>query len=567
MSLWQRLILTRRYAPFLVLGVSQLVLVMVAPSVGLTNVNAPAGIFNPNGTDQGNGAQATNTPGGQGAAAGGAAGGSGGAAGGAGSGAGAAGGGPRTALGIPTTGDTSHCVGGKQFGDLTTAPPCVPKWPGGNNGGATYQGVTATSITVVYYREKDNPVVKQIEQQINVYSDPGDQDRFRAAAEKFINAKYEFYGRKLHLVFFQGSCDPSPPQEDCFRNDVRTLNTQYHPFGVIYENNTAIPWFFQEATRLNIVNMGGWHYGDNVFNIPQRPYHYDVYMGGDSQAQITAEYWCKKLEGKPARFAGDAVMKTKTRKLAVVTIDTPFNKPSAQHLVDLVNHCDPNGARLETYASDITTATTQANTTVHNLSTAGITSVFFFGDPIAPLYFTKACTSQQYFPEHVLVGSGLIDYDLLARLYDPQQWKHAFGPSDIPTSVSYDKSDGGIVWHWAGNTSTPYPGVNLPWSYFNLMANGLQAAGPHLTPQTLEYGAFNSPAINDYKQTHDQYHAQTVIRPGKYTAITDQREVYWDANATSPIDGKAGAYIPLNEGRRYAPGDWTTGEPTLPPGV
>ena len=567
MNLWQRMIMTRRYAPFLVLAVAQMVLVLVAPSVGLTSASNP---FASVGTGtQGSGAQGATD---QGAAQG-----TGTATGGTGTtGTGTAGSGgtasggrsvATNALGIPTSGDTSHCVNGRQFGDLTTAPPCVAKWPGGNNGGSTYQGVTATSIEIVYYREKDNPVVKQIEQQIGVYSDPNDQDKFRAAAEKFINSRYEFYGRKVHLQWFQGSCDPSPPDESCFRNDVHTLNEQFHPFGVIYENNTAIPWFFDEAARLGIVSLGGWHFSDNVFNIPHRPFHYDVYMGGDSQAEITAEYWCKKLEGKKARFAGDATLQAKTRKLAIVTIDTPFNKPAAQHLADLVSKCDPNGAHIELYSSNITTATQQANTTVHNLSAGGYTSIFFFGDPIAPLYFTKACTSQAYFPEHVLVGSGLIDYDPLGRLYDPQQWKHAFGPSDIPTPLPLGKSDAGIVWHAAGNNSDPYASANLPWSYFNLMANGLETAGPRLDPGTLEQGAFNSPVINDYSQTHDQYHAETVIRPNKYTAITDQREVYWDANAISPVDGKAGAYVVLNQGRRYAPGGWPGGEPNLPSGV
>ncbi|MDQ6748556.1 MAG: hypothetical protein M3010_10705, partial [Candidatus Dormibacteraeota bacterium] len=328
MSLWQRLILTRRYAPFLVLAVAQLVLVLVAPSVGLTRAANP--FADPGlGQDQGAGAQgATDQAAGAGTGAGSGAVGTGGSTGSSSSGGGSAAAGrvATNALGIPTTGDTSHCVNGRQFGELTTAPPCVPKWTGGNNGGHTYQGVSATSIEIVYYREKDNPVVKEIEKTINVYSEPRDQDNFRAAAEKFINSRYEFYGRKIKLDFFQSSaCDPSPPDPKCFRNDVHLLNDQFHPFGVIYENNTAIPEFYDEAARLGILSMGGWHFSDNVFNIPHRPYHYDVYMGGDSQAVITGEYWCKKLANKKARFAGDAALQVTTRKLAIVTIDTPFN--------------------------------------------------------------------------------------------------------------------------------------------------------------------------------------------------------------------------------------------------
>ena len=43
--------------------------------------------------------------------------------------------------------------------------------------------------------------------------------------------------------------------------------------------------------------------------------------------------------------------------------------------------------------------------------------------------------------------------------------------------------------------------------------------------------------------------------PDDYNAISDFREVYWDAAATSGIDGRAGAYVPMNGGRRYAVGE------------
>jgi len=220
---------------------------------------------------------------------------------------------------------------------------------------------------------------------------------------------------------------------------------------------------------------------------------------------------------------------------------------AGKHPAAIIHSCDPNfdaNADFVTYESDITTSSQQANTLVHQLSSDGVTSILFFGDPIAPVYFTAACTSQAYFPEHVLVGSGLIDHDQLGRLYDKQQWAHAFGPSDIPTPLPIDKSDAGIVWHAAGNTGPLYNAATLPWSYFNLSANGLQEAGPHLDPGTFEQGALSAPPVNVYANTHDQYHAEAMLGQNKYTALTDQREVYWDANAISPTDGSRARTCP-----------------------
>ena len=42
-----------------------------------------------------------------------------------------------------------------------------------------------------------------------------------------------------------------------------------------------------------------------------------------------------------------------------------------------------------------------------------------------------------------------------------------------------------------------------------------------------------------------------------YTGVSDVREVYWDANATSPVDGSSGAYVNVNGGHRYTLGQWT----------
>ena len=48
-------------------------------------------------------------------------------------------------------------------------------------------------------------------------------------------------------------------------------------------------------------------------------------------------------------------------------------------------------------------------------STAKVTSVIFAGDPVAPREFTQEATAQEYFPEWVLAGSGLVDNNVFAR--------------------------------------------------------------------------------------------------------------------------------------------------------
>ncbi len=61
----------------------------------------------------------------------------------------------------------------------------------------------------------------------------------------------------------------------------------------------------------------------------------------------------------------------------------------------------------------------------------GITSIIMFVDPLYPILITGEATRQQYYPEWIISGSGLSDTTAAGRLYDQQQWKHAFGISPL----------------------------------------------------------------------------------------------------------------------------------------
>ena len=483
-----------------------------------------------------------------------------------------AGGGGGTALAGAAAGDTSHCVNGRQFGDLVTAPPCTPKF-GGNNGGATYAGVTGSTITIDYYRESDSPAVQAIEKPQGIYSDPALQQAFLSAAQTFINAKYELYGRKANFIFYQGACNASPPNPTCYRSDVDAMVSRDHPFAVIYDDNSNAPDFFDELSRLGVVNLGGWHFND-AFDQQLRPYHYDVFTTGDYQAQITGEWWCKRMAGKPAKYAGDAALQSQTRKVGIVAQNSSVNVSSATHLQQIINQCAPNTAEVKTYSSDTATATSQSTSLVTGFKNDGVTSVLFFCDPIAPVYLTKQESNQNWFPEQVLAGSGLLDYDPLAQLYDQNEWKHAFGPSDSPNAEPISKQDPGIVWRAAGQSGDPYCCANLMWGYLAVLASGLDVTGPNLTPTTFEHALLVTlPASpGPYTQTHDPYHQYTKYGPnpsavGAYGAVRDERDVYYDATVTSAVNGKAGAYVPINGGQRFTLGEWPSSDEQYPAGV
>ena len=125
----------------------------------------------------------------------------------------------------------------------------------------------------------------------------------------------------------------------------------------------------------------------------------------------------------------------------------------------------------------------------------GVTTVLYFCDPIAPVFFTSSETSQSFQPENVIVGSALLDYDNLGQSYDATQWSHAFGIGDAADSSSISMSEAQTVWKAGGGSGTVYSVANLPWSYLDSIAAGLQQAGPTLNPGTFERGVLTLPAL------------------------------------------------------------------------
>ena len=552
----------RRYAPFLVIVAVQLVLALVVPS----RPGRPAELGAPLAASSGSGAWSPQA----GPAAGGAAPGTAAPGGAARGGTGSAG--ATTAHGGTTgtsvTGGAAapggrpggrHCVTG-----LIDPPPCVQAWAGGDNGGATSPGVTGDAITVLMYHSKENPASSAIVKQVGVYMSASDDQAYLKAATKFINTHYQLYGRRLNVVHVVGQCDVAPPQESCFRSEADSLVARYKPFAVFWANDMTESAFLDELSRKGVVNWGGWNFSDGL-STSLRPFHWDVLMGGDRQADLAAEFWCKQLAGKPAAFAGSE-LKGKTRKVAIMTADTPMTAPSARRLLGLLKKCDSNGPQLQLYSSNTSTAASQSTTTMAQLHRDGVTSVLWFSDPIAPVYGSKQMTSQGYFPENVLAGSGLLDFDALGQAYDQQQWAHAFGLSDVGAATPIAQADAGRVWTAGGGGSTGSLSdyANIVWAYLSMVATGIQQAGPTLTPLTFERGLLSMPGFGSWQQKHDPRLWLTAFGSGDYTAISDVRQVYWDPSATSSVNGKQGAYVALAEGRRYQAGQLPSGPLTLP---
>jgi hypothetical protein len=575
------------YVPFLALIAIQALLIAFLPSKGpkKESLAADTGLST---SLSGTGDQAAGDAGAVDGATGGFSSGSGG------SGATAAGGGAasgaRGATGTAgaAAGSTAHCVGNKQFGIVAAgAPPCVPKF-GGNNGGATAQGVTADKIKVIFFSSTPNDQVDAILATQGLAVPYPESVAFQKAALKFVEKHFELYGRKIDAEFVLGDCPTTPPDYDKCNAAAQEV-VKKKPFMVVW-GTPLYGSVFDIWKNAGIVSFGGWQFDDSLFN-SRRPYRWDPFMNGTEIGAHIAEYYCKKMAKSNADHSGAVIHPSigtrgnVGRKLGIVTPEIEANVLAAKRVIAAVKACGGQvTASPYTYESDIEKATQQTQATVSKLVQDKVTTVACMCDPIAPAFLTTGMTGNSYFPEFFIAGTQFIDADLVGRLYDKQQMRHAFGISSIGQQKPLKDADPTRVWRDVGapadaakDASQDHPcednGCGIQWAYVNLVGTALQMAGPNLNAATLERGLFTMPADGGWDAVHDPTRVLLKFGPNDYTSVSDAREIYWSATSPSTVDAqngqcpspdKCGAWISPNGGRRFTLNQWVGGLGEIP---
>jgi hypothetical protein len=571
-----------RYAPLVAVLAVQAMLVLGAPTGSTTVSNAAGGANNPGGV---NGAQAGALPGGPNAP-GGVAGQVGGGQAGGGQVTGSTGGGGTTGGPIVNTStDRSRCAkNGQEIGVTTYMPACVPVWSG-NNGGATMPGVTGTEIKVAYVVPQANPEVNAILAREDLAASADEICAGIQAWVTYLNKRYDFYGRKIvsmdgpgtnagsknpnqsscHYPYFQSQCSLTPPDEKCYRAEADTI-AKMHPAVAFFTGDGAMVY---RLAQDHIVTGTGNLAPDSYYQ-QLAPYLYGI-TNGSVQAHLFAEYWCKKLADKPVQYGGVApgdvqdpdrnpATPPPIRKLGISYYLNPADhtaEEDAKELLGLVTGgmCGKKGdAFMISYTSDITTAQQQTNTYIAEMKKNGATDATCFCDPIAPVFSSKGMEEQNYHPENVGTGSGLLDYDVLAQLYDQDVWRHTFGLSNIGNALPFEQSDAVKAWHDVGKSGQPDKTENLGFTYWEFIGMLLMAAGPDLTPQSIAAGVLKEPYLGG-----NAYYAGWQFTPAHpYSAEVDVREVYYCPTENSPINNQPGRYDALLGGKRIRQGQFTT---------
>jgi hypothetical protein len=194
---------------------------------------------------------------------------------------------------------------------------------------------------------------------------------------------------------------------------------------------------------------------------------------------------------------------------------------------------------------------------------AEVTTVTAFTDPIGPAFLWGFAQTNGWFPEALDSGIALQDSDVAVQQINigmaaiacpkgnPCPFDGAVGLTGI-RNEPLEEQAATKVWQAAGNPGLPgYSSANADWAVMLLVGTLLQAAGPELTAEHMDAG------VRRYDLRGDAEHTARGFPKGSYYWGQGNRAMYWDRNAISPVNGKAGSFIPI--GDSFAVGDYPEG--------
>jgi len=448
------------------------------------------------------------------------------------------------------------------------APECYAPFTG-DNGGATATGVTAEEITVVYYEGQANdPIIAYITDAISVDDTNEQQFETMRGLVEYYEAYYELYGRTINLVTFEGTGGAT--DEVAARADAATIAEQYNPFAVL-GGPALTSAFADELAARNILCISCTPGQPAEFYSERDPYVWGLDGSALQKQAHVLEFLEKQIIGKAAEFGGDAV-KDQTRTFGLLYLESSgASKDLADNFAAEMEALGAPFAEVVAYELNPATIQQTASQVITKMKAAGVTSIIFSGDPVAPRDFTKEATLQEYFPEWIVAASTLVDVTAFARTYDQQQWAHAFGVTQLSARGNPTTTGSYANYEWFKGTPpaaddtigtiSPSPAL-----FFAIM----QGAGPNLSAESFREALFSAegtrPGISQpYLSYGDKGYWGGVA---DYQGVDDATVFWWDPAATGADEIRregTGMYQYVDGGQRFLPGQWPTDEKLFDP--
>ena len=416
---------------------------------------------------------------------------------------------------------------------VVAAQPCYLPFEG-DNGGATDDGVTADTIKIVVYLAPDaDPMLDYITDAIAVDDTNDDaEDTTRQARRRCSRRTTRpTAARSRSVLRGEGVANDATTA----RADAVKIDEDIKPF-MVRGGPTLTEAFGEELAARGILCIGcaGRQPGASSDRAPYGTVRHRQRAGSGPQrrgARQAGGRTSRRVRRRRDAGQGAGVRLPLHR-------DRRGRRPANARTRSTLEEAASRWPRRSPYALDPATLQETAANAIARLKEAGVTTIIFAGDPVAPRDFTKEATKQDYFPEWFLNISVLIDTNVFARTYDQEQWPHAFGITALAARVEPGDRRRQVplqVVHGEEPAAVDTIGVILPGPASSSPCS--RRSGPNLTYET---SATRVPASSRRRPPHrasltwGQHGRWPGIEGDDWDGIDDITKIWWDPEDVGP---------------------------------
>lgn len=400
--------------------------------------------------------------------------------------------------------------------------------------------------------------------------------RLWADLETYFNTHFMMYGRSIQLVPFKSgnsitnpAASVNPVLQRADAGTIKGMNV-FASLGTNYDfAGNDLPDALAEAKVVSV--SGGLSTVDEARLVARQPYEWSY---GPTLADIeasTGRWICAKLAKGKADYAG-GTEKGKDRKFGLIVNTFPDLQTPTQVLEQELQRCGVSLAgrvSIPYTGEDKPDVASDVDTQVVDLQSRGVTSVICLCHlNAARAGYLPAAARHQYSPEWLFTT--FLHNDFARTLTFPavkgpaqamEQMSHAFGLSFEPqvrdiadTAVGRAVKSVDTDFDWGGLKSgqgARFSSQVWGWFYYKsllVLASGIQAAGPNLTPETFAAGLqradFPGPGGTEGRASFK----------GDHTMVQDAAVIWWNAQAPSAWGDDN--FPPARDLQSYGPGTW-----------
>ncbi len=451
-----------------------------------------------------------------------------------------------------------RCVGSppRQTED-PLSPPCVAFFEG-ENGGATYRGVTKDEVRILVYFTAGNPT-QPPSGFVDLGLPPSSDEHFVAGRlrdlQRYFNDRYQTYNRSLHFFVHFSSAGSSPAQRQA---DAIDGMNRAKPFAVISEAIDNSDAYAETFAKQGVLVFGG-DYGRPASQFQKYPKLIWSYVPSlEQQADLYTSFLCTKVVPFPVSVSGNVGENgTNTPRRFGLLYQRPASKAFADLIRTYLKRCGGNlVSEAPAYGGSVGAGAANDAVWIAQFRNDRVTTILWpYPDWQGA---SRTAASSGYLPEWILAGNGLIEMWNQSQVYDQAAWDHAWVVSNVPQYPALSEE----LCYQALKEANPRVdrgeaiSLCLRWVpiYGDLrqFVTAVQIAGPRLTPDNIYRGFLAVPPIASSNPKVPSCYSV----PNDYSCIKDAVSMYWDSKATALDSGAPGCWRMPENGKRYLARSW-----------